>query len=227
MSVLSTLNAQAQTVLPAWVRARALSYYLVVFMGGQAAGGVVWGAVANRAGTRNALLVAALLLALSAVAGRWAPLVDVTRLDPTPSTHWGPLPSLPVLADPDAGPVLVIVEYQVRPGEAEEFLAAMSVVARSRRRTGAHRWGLFRDPEDPNAFVESFKVATWAEHLRQHGGRLTVFDRRAEEAAYAHLANAPRVRHLLAADVPFAPSPAPASVTEGRGDAGSRSELDG
>ena len=54
----------------------------------------------------------------------------------------------------------------------------MRHVGRSRRRTGALRWELFRDGSDPTRFVESYLVGTWAEHLRQHEHRLTGADRR-------------------------------------------------
>ncbi|HLZ38387.1 MAG TPA: MFS transporter, partial [Mycobacteriales bacterium] len=208
MTVLSSLNASAQAVLPGWVRARALSYYLVVFMGGQAAGGVLWGVVADEVGVGGALAIAAALVGVATVAARWFPLIDVTQIDPTPSAHW----RAPLMdgVDPDAGPVLVILEYRVAPGEEEQFAAAMSVVSRSRRRTGAHRWGLFRDPTDPGRFVETFTVPTWGEHARQHEVRLTVFDQRAEEAAHRHLTEPPVVHHLITADVPLpAASPAP------------------
>jgi MFS family permease len=43
---LSTLNASMQLSLPAWVRARGLSVYQLIFMGGQAMGSLVWGLVA-------------------------------------------------------------------------------------------------------------------------------------------------------------------------------------
>ena len=206
IAVLSTLNATAQVMLPGWVRARALSYYLVALMGGQALGGVVWGIVAERAGVRRTLLVAAALLAVATVAGRRFPLYDAARLDPTPSAHW---PTQPVAdtVDPDAGPVLVVIGYVVRPGEGDAFATAMTVVSRARRRTGARRWELFRDPAEPDRFLESFTVPTWGEHNRQHAGRLTVSDRRNEEKARSFLLEAPVVRHLLAADVPLSAAP--------------------
>lgn len=211
MGVLSTLNATAQVVLPSWVRARALSYYLVVFMGGQAVGGVVWGAVADQAGIRAALFAAAGLLVVGVLVGVRFPLLDPARVDPTPSRHWGQ-PAGAEDVDPDAGPVLVVVEYRIRPGAGEDFVAAMAPVSRSRRRTGAHRWGLFRDPAQPDHFVETFVVATWGEHQRQHGGRLTVFDRLAEERAHTLLVAPPLVRHLVSATIPQgAGAPAPAA----------------
>jgi MFS family permease len=199
MGVLSTMNATAQQVLPGWVRARALSYYLVVFMAGQALGGIVWGLLAGRAGVPAALLVAAGLLVLGAVVARRWPLVDPARLDPTTASYWPE----PAFDEPDAteGPVLVIAEYDVPDSLEEDFLVAMQPVSRSRRRTGARTWRLFRDPEVPERYVETFVVATWAEHARQHRGRLTGFDRAAEERVQTLVGAPPRVRHLLAVDL--------------------------
>ena len=41
--------------LPAWVRARGLAAFVVVFMGGMALGSVLWGQVATRIGIPPAL----------------------------------------------------------------------------------------------------------------------------------------------------------------------------
>ncbi|HYO19587.1 MAG TPA: MFS transporter [Dermatophilaceae bacterium] len=53
---LSTLNASMQLNLPAWVRARGLSVYQLIFMGGQALGSVVWGVLASTATTGSGRL---------------------------------------------------------------------------------------------------------------------------------------------------------------------------
>ncbi|WIM94743.1 MFS transporter [Actinoplanes oblitus] len=58
------------------------------------------------------------------------------------------------------------------------FVAAMRELRGFRQRTGAMRWGLFRDGADPARFVEVYLVATWEEYLRQHQGRLTEEDER-------------------------------------------------
>jgi quinol monooxygenase YgiN len=44
----------------------------------------------------------------------------------------------------------------------------MRRVERTRRRTGAYQWNLFRDLADPDRFLETYLVESWAEHLRQH-----------------------------------------------------------
>jgi hypothetical protein len=67
----------------------------------------------------------------------------------------------------------------------------MQAVRRQRLRDGAFRSGLYTDPADPNRYVETFVVESWAEHLRQHE-RVTVSDRVAEDRARAfHIGDAP------------------------------------
>jgi len=197
IAVLATVNAEMQLFLPGWVRARGLSIYQVVLLGGMAVASAGWGRVAEWSGLSGALLIAGGLLALSAVGLlRW-PLADVGHLDRSPAIYW-PEPHLVVDPDPEA-PVMVSVTYTVAPENVPAFLEAMERVRRSRRRTGAVRWELYRDGEDPRRFVELFLVRSWDEHLRQHGGRLTGTDRDVEAAATA-LAEGPTViAHLFPA----------------------------
>ena len=62
IGILACLNTAAQTMCPSWVRARALSMYLLVLQGGMAIGSTLWGALATRVGFPNALLCSALAL---------------------------------------------------------------------------------------------------------------------------------------------------------------------
>jgi hypothetical protein len=104
--------------------------------------------------------------------------------------------------DPLTGPVLVMTTYTVAPENEQAFFRSMSWVRRSRLRTGAAEWGLYRDGETAQRFVECFVVPSWEEHLRQHSDRLTGADRQYEEQADA-LSNPPsQTTHLLAADIP-------------------------
>jgi len=199
LAAMSTVSAAAQTSVSAWVRARALAVSLLVVQGGMAAGAAGWGWLATRAGVPTALLVAAagLVVAL-AVVGRF-PLAATEGLDvrPAPPT---PAPIVVGPLDPDDGPVLVTVEYRVEPSQGEAFAAAMQAMGRIRRRDGAELWGLFRDTADPGAFIETFTVASWGEHLRQHE-RLTRADQPLRELVRGfHVdVSPPVVRHLLAA----------------------------
>jgi hypothetical protein len=92
------------------------------------------------------------------------------------------------------------VKYLVLPDKQDDFVAAMQAVRRSRMRTGATRWGLYRSGEEGDTFVEVYLVPTWDVHLRQHHGRLTETDRAAEEHAHSLVEGDPEVTHLLPTD---------------------------
>jgi len=62
IAILACLNVAAQTMSPSFLRARALSLYLLVLQGGMAIGSALWGALADRVGVPTALLGAALAL---------------------------------------------------------------------------------------------------------------------------------------------------------------------
>jgi len=197
MTLMSTLNVSAQIAVPAWVRARALSIYLLVFQGGLAIGSVIWGAMAERFGIRVALDGAAIGLIVGlAVVPRFR-LGIAEGLDMTPSAHWeDPLvENEPAL---EHGPVLVLVEYRINPEQANDFAEVMREVRTIRRRDGAIRWGLFHDVADPSRCIETFVVESWAEHLRQHE-RATMADQEAEARARGfHVGESPPiVSHLV------------------------------
>ncbi len=195
-AVASTLMAELQLFLPGWVRARALAVNLMVFAGSQALAAPVWGLVAQYAGLSVAVYVSAGLLLLVAAAGAWLPLPQGRPADPSPVRYWGE-PILGFDPDPGAGPVQVMVRYEVRPADQDAWLAAMRDLRRSRLRSGAFRWELYRVGERPDHFVEIFAIPSWEEHERQHRSRLTADDRTAEEAAFAFAVGTPRGEHLV------------------------------
>ena len=194
---LSAFNTALQLLLPSWVRARGLALYLVVFMGGQGIGALLWGFVAGSWGLTAALLAAAALLtAGAATLLRWPMHSHPAGLDRAITSTW-PEPALDLDPDPDDGPVLVEVTYTVAAEHAEAFLAAMHPVGLSRRRTGAERWSLFCDAARSDHYVEVFQVPSWSEHLRQHDGRTTAADADFLHRAAALTTGPPIVRHLL------------------------------
>ena len=199
MAVNANLNTAAQTSLPAWVRARALALYLLVFQGAMAVGSVIWGEVATRFGLRATLFSAGVTLCAAAAGTMRLRLTGSVELDTTPSMHL-PEPTLLVERHPDHGPVLVTVEYLIDPKRGDDFAEAMEAVRRIRRRDGAIRWGLFEDAAIPGRYIETFVVESWAEHLRQHE-RMTVSDRELESKAWTfhQAAGPPKVTHWIAA----------------------------
>ena len=184
MAITSTLQAEMQLVLPAWVRARGMAIYVVIFMGSQTTGALLWGLVANRFGLRPAVLAAACVVLAAAIAGLIWRLPETGHLDPQPAVYWTD-PRVAFDPEPDTGPLLVAVHFTVTAERQSEFLAAMDQLRLSRLRTGATRWELYRDAEHRDRFVEIFRVSSWEEHLRQHEDRLTATDQVVEEAALA------------------------------------------
>jgi MFS family permease len=198
LAVLSSLSAAMQMFLPGWVRARGLSVHQVVFLGGQGIAALLWGLLAQYRGLVVTFVVAAVLMALGAATTVGWPLLDAGGVDRGPAAYW-PEPRLAFEPDPDTGPVLVTLTFTVAPERVPEFLDAMTRVRRSRQRTGATRWALYRDGEDPRRFVEAYLVPSWEEHLRQHSGRLTGADQALEEEAVALAEASPEVAHLFPA----------------------------
>ena len=196
MIMTSTLQAEMQLILPTWVRARGLALYIVVFMGCQTVGALLWGLVANQAGLRPGVLVAAAGVLLGALVGLVLRVPDTGDLDPQAVAYW---PDAEVAEEPsaDAGPVLVTVRFTVTPDREPEFLDAMDQLRRSRLRTGATRWELYRDAERPSEFVETFRVPSWQEHQRQHAGRLTATDQVVEERALGFSDPPAAAQHLV------------------------------
>ncbi len=181
ISILSALQVTAQMTLPAWVRARGLASFFVVFMAGMALGSILWGQVATRIGIPAALTIAALGM-VAAIGLTWRfKLGQHQVLDFRPTLDW-PAPVLAETPEPDSGPVMVTIEYRVQPAKRAEFVTAMQSVREMRRRSGAYFWELFHDSADTARFIECFMDESWLEHLRQHE-RASVSDREIRERA--------------------------------------------
>jgi hypothetical protein len=200
LSVLSTLNTAAQMAAPNWVRGRALAAFQFSMQGGLAAGALVWGLLTDAVSLEAALLAAAGVLLVSLAAGGRASLAGIEDPDLTPARAWTE-PAVSVEPAPDEGPVLVTLEYRVRPADVRDFVGAMDELGRIRRRDGAFEWSLYQDVEARERWLETFLVGSWSEHLRQHE-RMTVADVAVERRAKAfHIGpGRPEARHMLAAE---------------------------
>jgi MFS family permease len=64
IAILACLNIAAQTMSPPWMRARALSMYLLVLQGGMALGSAAWGELATKVSVPTALLASSIALVL-------------------------------------------------------------------------------------------------------------------------------------------------------------------
>ena len=196
VTFISLINALVQNLAPDWVRARVLAIFILVYQGSFALGSAVWGAVAQRAGIRVALVYAGIGTIATIVLALFAKLPD-SVLDLSPWHHWRmPVVAGDVEADLQQGPVLVTVEYAVIPERREQFVKAIHRYARIRRRDGAYRWGIYRDTEAADRYLEIFLVNSWAEHLRQHERQIQA-DREVEQRLYSSIAGEPQVHHLI------------------------------
>jgi hypothetical protein len=187
------------------VRARGLASYNVIYQGGMAIGGIVWGTAATVLDVPTTLLIAAGGLGAGVLLAPLFPLARGEALDLTPARHWPTIDGLVSGAESDSGPVLVTVEYRIHRANADAFLRLVYRGRAARRRDGAYAWGIYQDVSDPSRYIEEFLVEAWNEHVRQHE-RVTKGDQQSEAALRAfHVGpDAPLVRHHLHARVPQA-----------------------
>nr|WP_297353196.1 MFS transporter [uncultured Caldimonas sp.] len=166
ISVANSLTVSAQLALPNWVRARGMSIYQMALMGSSAAGAAVWGQVASLTDVRTGLIASAVF---GGVVLWWARRYKVeaqVEEDLTPTQVIKP-PEVSEPIDPEAGPVLITIEYRIDPAHADEFRAVMEETRRARLRQGALSWELFRDTADPTRYIEYLVDESWVEHLRR------------------------------------------------------------
>jgi MFS family permease len=194
VGVQTTWMTAAHQTLPDWVRPRIIALILLLFQGAQAVGAMVWGSVADRVGLSGALIAAAAVMAGSAL--------GFVRHGLYPSAGIEPL--LALTAEPARRPDLdprqeirVEVTYLPRAGQAAEFRAAVGQLRLSRLRLGAQCWELLVDPAEPGMYVESFAVASWADHVAAETERLTVPEQRLRDRVRSVLEREPQTRILL------------------------------
>jgi hypothetical protein len=124
-----------------------------------------WGEFASAIGLREALTTAGVASLLSLAAARWLPIAmeQLGSLDPRARVQLNP-PSVEIHSA--SGPIVVVIEYRVPPGNAVEFAAAINEVGRIRRRDGARAWSISQDIDAVDLWVERFESPTWLDHLR-------------------------------------------------------------
>jgi MFS family permease len=167
ITVMTCSQMSAQMALPHWVRSRGIAIFQMFFMGSLAIGPVVWGSMTELTSLPTALLTAAAGVVLATLFTRRWPVSGNDRLDHTPAQHWAK-PALQIAVEPEQGPVMVQVRYRVQPAHTERFLQDVRLLGKARQRDGASFWAVFADGQQPGEYVETYVVATWLDHLRQH-----------------------------------------------------------
>jgi MFS family permease len=181
VTVHASLSAGTQSSVPGWVRARAVAMNLVAVQACLALGSPAWGAIAEWTDTRVAIALSAIALFVLIMLVRDVRVRMGSEEDVTPGSQ---LPELALAAEPepDDGPVLIQIEYQIEEADREAFLHAIAKVGPTRQRNGATSWRVFRDLEVEGRFVERYIIESWAEYVRLRS-RMTVSDRALQSRA--------------------------------------------
>jgi MFS family permease len=215
-STMSTISTSVQLAVPAWVQARSLGTYQMIFQGGMALGSILWGYIAEHTSTPIALTVSALGLALSYPLIRSFHILKGPVPDHTPFPARRPAPQpAPWPEDPQqaedplhAGPVRISIDYRVPAENYAEFTHAIHQLRNVRLRDGAIRWGIYRDAIDPEHLNETFIMESWLDFLRSRE-RITAADEaiRARVRALHHDENPPRTTYQIYAKEITPPNP--------------------
>lgn len=198
LAVLTSLNVSAQVALPEWVRARGLAVFVTVFFGGMSIGSLIWGGLSGVFGIDGALIIAS-VCSIAAIPLSFKHKLQVgAQMNLAPSMHW-PQPIIDPSTQPDRGPVMVTIEYLIKPENRDAFLLEIYELREHRYRDGAYSWGLFEDTEAPGRYLEYFLVESWLEHMRQHA-RVTHSDAAIQKAIKAlhDSKEKPAVHHYIA-----------------------------
>ena len=166
-SAMSTLNFAVQVSAPSWVQARALGAYQMIFAGGMALGGVIWGYVAEHVSTSKSLMAAAVGLAVTLPLSLRFHILREVPPDFSPYSYATLIPKLASEPHDTAGPVRVSIDYSIDPQDYAAFTQAVHKLRDVRLRDGAIRWGVYQDATDPRRLNETFVTESWLEYLRQ------------------------------------------------------------
>lgn len=195
---MSTLNTSVQLMSPGWVSARALGMYQMVFQGGLALGSVLWGTVAEHTGITVAFAACGGCLAVSIPFTMRLHVLRGKLPDHTPYQWRNPVPHLENEPEPEDGPVRIVIEYTVPEADYESFVKAIHKLRYARLRTGAIRWGVFRDANRPERIEETFVMDSWLEYLRSRERMTTADFALIEKVRSMHAGEQPpRVEHQV------------------------------
>jgi MFS family permease len=200
LAIFSTINTAIQISVPSWVKARAFGAYQMGWGGAIALASAFWGAVGEHLGLPAAFaLSAAGMLVVLVAMGRLRITAFDEEQDLAPHTD---TPHSETSIPPEAGPILVLMEYRIARGDETSFREVMQEVRKLRLRDGAMRWALFQEPvpgeESHLRFMESYLSSSMGEHLRQHH-RNTNADREVLARAFRlDPGGRPAARHLVA-----------------------------
>lgn len=171
---LSLFNVSVQLSTPRWVVSRALALYQTSSFGGMAIGSWLWGGLADSYSPVIALYICAAFLVIGAVMGFKFTIYEIPSINLDPLDQFRE-PELLLDLRARSGPIMILIDYEIKDEDIPEFLKTMSLRRRIRLRDGARQWTLLRDLEHPNCWTETYHMPTWVDYLR-HNRRRTKAD---------------------------------------------------
>ena len=171
---LSLFNVSVQLSTPRWVVSRALALYQTSSFGGMAVGSWLWGSLADNYSPVISLYICAAFLIVGALMGLKFTIFEIPSINLDPLDQFRE-PELHLDLQARSGPIMVLIDYEIKDEDLAEFLKTMSLRRRIRLRDGARQWTLLRDLEHPNRWVETYHMPTWVDYLR-HNRRRTKAD---------------------------------------------------
>jgi MFS family permease len=161
--IFATLNATIQLLTPPWVRARAISFYLLAFFGLLPVGSVVAGFLGEILGSSHALLACSSMVVLLGVTAFRMPVPVLEHVVPPKPAGWqAPLPA----AFAPEGRVVIETTWSLDDENVRSTLPRITLLRAVRLRTGASGWRLYRDLDDPNLFTELIAFPSWEEYVQ-------------------------------------------------------------
>jgi MFS family permease len=203
-SAFATIQAAAQLVCPAWVRARALSIFQLAQNGALTVGSFGWGWLGGRIGLSHTFLTASVVGLVLMLIVRHFSIEAIVRGTGLGTDLPGPLPEAPApefvpLLRNARGRIMEIAHYRVESARRKEFLKLMVEVHHVRGRSGAVFWRLYHDVAHPEGWIEVWSMESWTDHLREVI-RLSDDDKRLLASASVFQQDAERPSRYLAVD---------------------------
>jgi MFS family permease len=170
----SELWVASQRAMPDWARGRMNATMTMVAQGATALGGVIWGVTAHHVGVVPTFLGAAVFGIVIMTIVRVVPALRIS-IDFTKSLSFesAPISKFSQSLDPSRapapkdGPVSITAEFNVDPTRRNECIELMRDARLIFLRSGAYRWHLYEDLNQPNKFRMEVVAPSWKEHLLQ------------------------------------------------------------
>lgn len=161
----SIQNSTLQLATPRWIVGRMVAMFLSAAFCGLSVGGWVWGVAAERLGTQGALGLSSAAMICTALLALRFPMPSTQGLDLNPLQDRTSVVALPPL-HPDTGPLQVQIEHRLAPGALPRFETLMEKRRAHLSQLGARNWTLMHDLAAGEAWIETFRVASWSDYQR-------------------------------------------------------------